>query len=164
VPSVVAVELLGCRTGLKPLSSLVARFDVAALLIQWIEVSRLEVLVKFLAVGFGPVRGVTTRFLVVRRHLEIMSCRHRSFSPRIDPLEFPGDTASNSEQERLPMARLRVEPMVCSKVLAKSAKKVAIHMVTSCFVRPSWIERDTLGPIVSIADGASPFYSRHYRF
>jgi hypothetical protein len=123
------------------------------------------VLVKFLAVGFGPVRGVTTSLLVVRRHLDkIVSCGRGSFSPRIDPLEFPGDTASNSEQERLPMARLRVEPMVCSKVLAKSAKKVAIHMVTSCFVRPSWIERDTLGPIVSIADGASPFYSRHYRF
>jgi hypothetical protein len=113
VPTVVAVELLGCRTGLKPLGSLVARFDVAALLIQWIEVSRLEVLVKFLAVGFGPVRGVTTSLLVVRRHLDkIVSCGRGSFSPRIDPLEFPGETASNSEQERLPMARLRVEPMV----------------------------------------------------
>jgi hypothetical protein len=55
-----------------------------------------------------------------------MSCQHHSFSPRMsefDPLEFPGDTACNSEQERLPMARLRVEPMVCSKVLANSAKK-----------------------------------------
>jgi hypothetical protein len=124
VSTVVAVELLGCRTGLKPLGFIVARFDVGALLIQWIEVSRLEVLVKFLAVSFGPVRGVTTRFLVVRSHLDkIVSFGRGSFSPRTDPLEFPGDTASNSEQERFPMASLRVEPMVVAAKFLLSRQK-----------------------------------------